>query len=61
VGTQKDKQTGERKNPANHGVREDRQIRFSNDEVRRGLKKSREVVDSKLPRKAAIVYLVPVP
>ena len=31
------------------------------DEVRRGLKESKEVIESTLPRKAAIVLIVPVP
>ena len=31
------------------------------DEVRRGLKESKEVIESTLPRKAAIALFIPVP
>ena len=41
------------------------QVRQANppndDEVRRGLKESKEVIESTLPRKAAIVLYIPVP
>ena len=61
VGTQIDREIWEWKNQCKHKGMSDRKIRRNELKCYADRTKSREVPESKLPRKAAIVLYVPVP